>query len=179
MQERKLNAQIQLFLDSALRHPKLAPMPQAVLARYARQMERSCRNSAIEQCKREGILWSFSDARFVAIYSEKCSRIMSNLDPTSTVGSAHLGDIIAADPNICTQVANMRDEELCPLAAAREREEIAIRSAQKVEVKISTQYECGRCGQKKTQYVEAQLRALDEPSNRKVVCVSCGHKWTA
>jgi transcription elongation factor S-II len=45
------------------------------------------------------------------------------------------------------------------------------------EKSISTSFTCGKCGQKKVAYSQAQTRSADEPMTTFCECVNCGHRW--
>ncbi|KAJ5469606.1 hypothetical protein N7539_009224 [Penicillium diatomitis] len=45
------------------------------------------------------------------------------------------------------------------------------------ERSISTSLQCGKCGQRKVTYTEAQTRSADEPMTLFCTCVNCGKSW--
>ncbi|KAJ5965318.1 hypothetical protein N7481_012032 [Penicillium waksmanii] len=45
------------------------------------------------------------------------------------------------------------------------------------EKSISTSLQCGKCGQRKVTYTEAQTRAADEPMTLFCTCLNCGKSW--
>ncbi|PGG97043.1 transcription elongation factor S-II [Helicocarpus griseus UAMH5409] len=47
----------------------------------------------------------------------------------------------------------------------------------KAERSVSTSLQCGKCGQKKVTYTEAQTRSADEPMTLFCTCVVCGKSW--
>ncbi|KAK1757388.1 putative DST1 protein [Echria macrotheca] len=46
-----------------------------------------------------------------------------------------------------------------------------------VERSISSQLKCGKCGEKKVSYSQAQTRSADEPMTTFCECVVCGNRW--
>jgi transcription elongation factor S-II len=42
---------------------------------------------------------------------------------------------------------------------------------------ISTIFRCGKCGQKKVTYTQAQTRSADEPMTTFCTCLNCGNRW--
>lgn len=46
-----------------------------------------------------------------------------------------------------------------------------------VERSISTSLQCGKCGQRKVTYTEAQTRSADEPMTLFCTCLNCGKSW--
>ncbi|CUS10508.1 unnamed protein product [Tuber aestivum] len=47
----------------------------------------------------------------------------------------------------------------------------------KSEKSISDQLTCGKCGQKKVSYTQAQTRSADEPMTTFCTCEICSHRW--
>lgn len=47
----------------------------------------------------------------------------------------------------------------------------------KAERSISTSLQCGKCGQRKVTYTEAQTRSADEPMTLFCTCLACGKSW--
>ncbi|KAF2835525.1 transcription elongation factor S-II [Patellaria atrata CBS 101060] len=45
------------------------------------------------------------------------------------------------------------------------------------EKSISASLQCGKCGQKKVSYSQAQTRSADEPMTTFCECMNCGHRW--
>jgi transcription elongation factor S-II len=45
------------------------------------------------------------------------------------------------------------------------------------ERSISTSLQCGKCGQRKVTYTEAQTRSADEPMTLFCTCLNCGKTW--
>ena len=47
----------------------------------------------------------------------------------------------------------------------------------KEEKSISGSLQCGKCGQKKVSYSQAQTRSADEPMTTFCECMNCGRRW--
>lgn len=45
------------------------------------------------------------------------------------------------------------------------------------EKSISSSLTCGKCGQKKVSYSQAQTRSADEPMTTFCECTVCGNRW--
>ena len=45
------------------------------------------------------------------------------------------------------------------------------------EKSISSSLQCGKCGQKKVSYSQAQTRSADEPMTTFCQCTVCGNRW--
>ncbi|KAF2831379.1 transcription elongation factor [Ophiobolus disseminans] len=46
-----------------------------------------------------------------------------------------------------------------------------------VEKSISTEFQCGKCKQRKVAYSQAQTRSADEPMTTFCECMACGNRW--
>jgi transcription elongation factor S-II len=45
------------------------------------------------------------------------------------------------------------------------------------EKSVSSHLQCGKCGQRKVSYTQAQTRSADEPMTTFCECLHCGNKW--
>jgi transcription elongation factor S-II len=45
------------------------------------------------------------------------------------------------------------------------------------EKSVSTALQCGKCGQRKVSYTQAQTRSADEPMTTFCECLNCGNRW--
>ncbi|MCJ1407907.1 RNA polymerase II elongation factor [Ptychographa xylographoides] len=80
------------------------------------------------------------------------------------------------------QFVVMSHEELKSAERRQEDEKIKnenMRAAQapQAEKSISTSLTCGKCGQKKVSYSQAQTRSADEPMTTFCECTVCGKRW--
>lgn len=75
-------------------------------------------------------------------------------------------------------IGNIPEHDLCPDASKTERNEIAIRLMQKVEVKVSDFFQCPNCKTRKCTYRMIQRRALDEAPDYSCECQNCGIRFT-
>ena len=55
--------------------------------------------------------------------------------------------------------------------------EIKRRENEKMKTKYSTRFECPRCFEKKTNFIEVQKRRGDEGAALQITCQVCGHQW--
>ncbi|MCJ1339676.1 RNA polymerase II elongation factor [Bachmanniomyces sp. S44760] len=58
-----------------------------------------------------------------------------------------------------------------------EKENMRDAQVPKAEKSISTSLTCGKCGQKKVSYSQAQTRSADEPMTTFCECLNCGKRW--
>ncbi|KAL1985259.1 hypothetical protein VTN96DRAFT_8058 [Rasamsonia emersonii] len=80
------------------------------------------------------------------------------------------------------QFVKMSHEEL--KSAERREEDARIQKENmdkamvaQAERSISTSLQCGKCGQRKVTYTEAQTRSADEPMTLFCTCMNCGKSW--
>lgn len=71
----------------------------------------------------------------------------------------------------------MASEERKKENEALEAENMRESMVAKSERSISDQLQCGRCGQKKVSYTQAQTRSADEPMTTFCTCEVCGKLW--
>ena len=158
-------------------YPGWAALEGVVRDRLVRHMERGCFAITIDECTKQGIDRTFTDARFVNRYSMICHKLLANLDVKGSVGSSYLidkiisGEFKAIDAGLCTSF------ELCPEASTSEREMIRLRQNQKVALKVSRAHVCPKCKGNETIPIKYQSRAGDEDSSLAIKCVLCSHKW--
>lgn len=170
--------QRKMFHEKCANHPQWTYVHDERKEEIVRRMERSCITEASNQCK-DNIVPSFEDDKFTGYYSNICYRVISNCDPTSSVASEYLLDQIIIGNIDENKVAQLTSCELCPNASRDVREEIDIRSQQKVEPKTSSKYTCKKCGCKETTVHEYQSKGGDESSTLSIMCqnVACGFTW--
>lgn len=60
---------------------------------------------------------------------------------------------------------------------AYEKENINNAQVAQPEKSISDALTCGKCGQKKVSYTQAQTRSADEPMTTFCECLACGNRW--
>ncbi|KAK4205376.1 transcription elongation factor S-II [Triangularia verruculosa] len=76
----------------------------------------------------------------------------------------------------------MTDDELASDAQRAEDEKLQLENMKKAQVpmaekSISDALKCGKCGQKKVSYSQAQTRSADEPMTTFCECTVCGNRW--
>lgn len=69
-----------------------------------------------------------------------------------------------------SQEHKLRDKEL-------EKENMNKAQVAQPEKSISDALTCGKCGQKKVSYTQAQTRSADEPMTTFCECLVCGNRW--
>jgi DNA-directed RNA polymerase subunit M/transcription elongation factor TFIIS len=150
---------------------------RAQLAKFgaaAELIERSCYNATIAANKAANQSLLIHSSEFKSRYDSISTRVVLALTAGSTSFSPSLVERVNAD---AAKIGFMTAEELNPEANAAAREEIRVRSAQKIKLKTSTAYRCKKCGNNCTTYEEYQGRSGDEQSCISHKCMICGHTW--
>jgi DNA-directed RNA polymerase subunit M/transcription elongation factor TFIIS len=167
-----------VILGACETYPEWKNLSAETQTTLVRRVERSCFEETLNKSISAGVDRLFTNPRFINIYSTESSRIIVNLDITSSVGSSYLiSRLISGEINPYT-VAKLSSDQLCPEAASAERAEINIRREQENnnDKKVSKMYVC-KCGSTKTTFIEQQTRALDEASVRSIKCEVCKRVW--
>jgi DNA-directed RNA polymerase subunit M/transcription elongation factor TFIIS len=167
----------------AAKNPQWVALDDNDKSAILRRIERSCYNTNIAECMRDGVNRVPDDPKYIARYSAICYRIQSNMD-ASAVGSSYLLDSMilftlsggskGIDP---AKVAEINSNELCPDANRAVRDTIELRLKQKMEYKVSDAHTCKKCEKKCTVRIQFQGRSADEANSTSIKCVACGHIW--
>ena len=75
-----------------------------------------------------------------------------------------------SDEDLASDAQRQRDKEL-------EKENIKNAQMPIAEKSVSDSLKCGKCGQKKVSYSQAQTRSADEPMTTFCECTVCGNRW--
>lgn len=158
-------------------------MPAEQRRRVADELERAVYNEVINVSMYvTGTMRSWDNPDFVQLYSSRLSTLATNIDPGSVVCQQYgsqLYDRLASGALSAAEAGRMCAEEMCPAAFARENAEIAERSGQRVEEKVSALWTCPVCAARASTYREVQDRASDEPASIYCTCTVCGHHFKA
>lgn len=149
----------------------------------AAQIERGIYNQAIYICTfRDITTRSWDNPGFVGIYSGRVSTIALYLDPGSSVCREY-GPLLyrrmcgEGERLALAAVGQMSEADLCPAAFKLERDEITLRSEQKVEERTSALWPCPVCHARAATYREVQDRSSDEPASIYCTCTVCSHNY--
>ncbi|KAK3986897.1 transcription factor S-II, central domain-containing protein [Cladorrhinum sp. PSN332] len=114
-----------------------------------------------------------------AEYGRKIRGLMTSLKRKDNAGlgrRVRSGDISPerfvkmTDQELSSEEQRARDQEL-------ERENMKKAQVPMAEKSISDALKCGKCGQKKVSYSQAQTRSADEPMTTFCECTVCGNRW--
>lgn len=145
----------------------------------AKQLERGCRNFAIDETEEKClpvVIVAGGDVHanhFMMRYSAEVYRIIDLLRDDN----CELIKALAEKKVQPIDVARTSTKILCPSILACEYAECEIRKKQKIEVKISHAYPCPRCKEKEAFFFECQVRASDEGSTIFLTCKACKYRW--
>ncbi|EGZ77946.1 transcription elongation factor [Neurospora tetrasperma FGSC 2509] len=78
--------------------------------------------------------------------------------------------VVLSDKELASEEQRARDEEL-------EKENMKKAQVPMAEKSISDALKCGKCGQRKVSYSQAQTRSADEPMTTFCECTVCGNRW--
>jgi hypothetical protein len=144
-------------------------------------IEKSCFNAVVRSSKRseDPPRRQWDSPVFTDMYSARCGKVNILLDPTSSVSIAYGASIVPRllDGTLCaSDIGDATSCELCPIATLIEREEIAKRSVQTIQEKVSNLFKCPKCSVRKCVYREIHTRGLDESPDYFCRCV-CGFRF--
>lgn len=88
-----------------------------------------------------------------------------------------LGDEVTADQFVRMTHEELKSDEQREKDRKIEKENMDKAMVAKAERSISQSLKCGKCGQRKVTYTEAQTRSADEPMTLFCTCLACGKSW--
>lgn len=86
------------------------------------------------------------------------------------------GEITAAQFVVMSD-KELASEEQRAIEAKLRAENMKNAQVPKAEKSVSSALKCGKCGQKKVSYSQAQTRSADEPMTTFCECLVCGNRW--
>lgn len=162
------------FFNACASSPTWGAIPPDTQYAYIRRIERECFNAVVDYCTAAGIERKWTEKKFADRYSTVCSSILYNLDINSSIGSDYLiNNLLSGGINV-SDLPFLSAAAMAPAASQEERDMIALRQQQKVDLKVTKDFKCGNCGSTEATLIEYQARSADEPSNFSIKCVRCG-----
>ena len=112
-------------------------------------------------------------------YKAKLRSLFQNLKAAS---NRELGPRVISGEITAAQFVVMTHEELKSAERRKIDEKLEEENMKKAQVpmaekSISDALRCGKCGQKKVSYTQAQTRSADEPMTTFCECTVCGNRW--
>lgn len=114
-----------------------------------------------------------------AEYKAKIKSLFSNLKVKSNreLGRRVMSGEIAPADFVKMSQDELKSQEHKERDSKLEKENMLNAQVAQPEKSISDALTCGKCGQKKVSYSQAQTRSADEPMTTFCECLSCGNRW--
>jgi transcription elongation factor S-II len=112
-------------------------------------------------------------------YRAKMRSLFSSLKNKTNrqLGRKVMSGDIPADRFVVMTDAELKSAEQRKVEEALEKENMKKAQVPMAEKSISDALKCGKCGQKKVSYSQAQTRSADEPMTTFCECTVCGNRW--
>ena len=112
-------------------------------------------------------------------YKAKMRSLFQNLKNKTSgpLRARVLGKEIAADKFVVMTHEELKSTELKQEEAAMAKENLREAQVPQEEQSISASLQCGKCGQKKVSFTQAQTRSADEPMTTFCYCTNCHKRW--
>ncbi|KAJ5885128.1 transcriptional regulator family: Transcription factor TFIIS [Penicillium taxi] len=112
-------------------------------------------------------------------YGAKLRSLFQNLKNKSNASlrTRVLSGELAAKSFVTMTSDELRSDEQKAKDAALQKENMDKAMVAQPQRSISTSLQCGKCGQRKVTYTEAQTRSADEPMTLFCTCLACGKSW--
>lgn len=137
-------------------------------------------NYSIWKSKKRCTWSSWDNPMFVEIYKSKLMQILSNISPESYTNSPSILKRLKNKEFLPHMIVFMNYTEVSP-----ENWEKILSEKKKIDDMMceidfgqaTSQFKCGKCGNKKTTYYTMQTRSADEPETIFITCLICGKRW--
>jgi len=142
----------------------------------ALSLEKGCYDAAEIEAKSRVMRVDWNN-NFINLYKNIIRRVFKNIDPSSEVGSSYLLDKIKNGEISPISIGSMHPNALCP---QRNIDIINYTDKQRnefIKKKVSTLYKCPKCRTNNSTVEEVQCRAIDEGTNSRITCMTCGWKY--
>jgi transcription elongation factor S-II len=112
-------------------------------------------------------------------YREKIRSLYQNLKAKTSgpLRERVVSGVIAPDVFVHMTHAELRSAERRREDEMIMKENMDKAMVAKAEKSVSQHLQCGKCGQRKVSYTQAQTRSADEPMTTFCECLHCGNKW--
>lgn len=169
-------AKLIVFAHCFSQFQRTKDMTRAELYKYILPLELGCLQVAYQKATEEFIKPAWHDEDFVALYSDLCYKVSSNLDPNNSVGNRWLVDQILDGHIAPENCARMSSIELFPDANASliEHKDKSLEAT--CTVKTSVMFRC-TCGERNVTILYSWAASLDESNKHRVKCNKCGKEW--
>ncbi|KAM0287990.1 hypothetical protein ACHAQH_000058 [Verticillium albo-atrum] len=112
-------------------------------------------------------------------YKKKIKSLFSNLKVKTNreLGRNVMDGKITADRFVTMTQDELKSAEQRKIENELQEENMKKAQVPMAEKSISDALKCGKCGQKKVSYTQAQTRSADEPMTTFCECTVCGNRW--
>lgn len=112
-------------------------------------------------------------------YKNKLRSLFTSLKrkDNQALGVRVLSGEISAAQFVVMSDKELASEEQRAIEAKLRAENMKNAQVPKAEKSVSSALKCGKCGQKKVSYSQAQTRSADEPMTTFCECLVCGNRW--
>lgn len=122
-----------------------------------------------------GLIKNYVHTILPAIYNDKVFDILQNLNPENSIGNYSLYDAINYGELDPQTVAFLRPHEIHPDRWQSLIDKNKLREDKKKNIATTDLYQCYKCGGKRCNMIELQLRSADEPMTKIITCLDCYH----
>jgi transcription elongation factor S-II len=114
-----------------------------------------------------------------ADYRKKIASLFQNLKAKSNVdlGRRVMGGEIGPERFVVMSHQELMSAERKKMDEELEKQNMKNAQVPMVEKSISKEFKCGKCGERKVSYSQAQTRSADEPMTTFCECMHCGNRW--
>jgi transcription elongation factor S-II len=111
------------------------------------------------------------------VYNKRMKALYLNMKQNSELGKSVMdGEMTPAEFAVITH-EEMKSGAQRKKDKVLEQENLKMAQVPMAEKSISDALKCGKCGQKKVSYSQAQTRSADEPMTTFCECTVCGNRW--
>lgn len=147
----------------------------------ARNLELCVFNYVVRRAAQLQVPRYWENARFRSMYTHKVLSMAFNLtDPANPGLRARVLDPASADKVSLKRLVSMSHEQMFPELYAPLLQQLADKHLAKtcdLPLDYKGAFQCGQCKSWRTNYIQLQTRAADEPATNYVNCVNCGKRW--
>lgn len=148
-----------------------------ILIHWAQQIEMGCYRSAIKYMGDTlNMIPTFNNHFSIVYHGSIFKRVAEDLR-NQLHTNRYLVSLLINNQIQPEKLGELDDRSRNPEANKEIYNEKHLKSDQKIEEKTSDQYECFKCGERKTKIRKEQRRALDEGYNLLIKCVRCENEW--
>ena len=144
-----------------------------------RLLEKGCYKETIRKAYKHGIMCSWRNEQFQALYQQDFYKIAVNIDPSSSVGQTGLMKRILSQELQPQLLARMSSQDLYPELYVELLKRINIKASVERKVKYTRLYRCHKCKHNMCTMEKLFNRSGDEAINYTITCMFCWNTWNA